>query len=393
MINLEQYIVPESRSISIVPQLEEPRSPSRRPELTLCLIYIKSLQKLSSLDAFLIAGLELSFSDELFKEWKTELHHLKSKTPTLQDVERFFKDQLQLIDSATPTKSMNKTSGGTQPSTSILSSKKAKPILLSHTRRSCVHYQQDHSLHQCDSFNKLSVEDRDKFARNHQLCLNCLTVWHRGFECSSKYSCRQCGAWHHTLLHRNKRPMVNTTTSMKETPEVVPAQVNISHTLKTENIAISPTCQVLVEGPHGTVKARAFIDGGSHVSLATHRLANQLKLTKARQLARFSGLTGAVLANSTHTATLHLISPDDPDKVLPLTVSLLDFIIPETPPIDASAVRNNPAFNKLPLADPNFDKGGHVDMLLGIGVRPWIYLNGRVTTNDDTLAVYQTVYG
>ncbi len=356
---------------------------------------IKSLQKYehSSLDAFLIAGLELSFSDELFKEWKTELHHLKSKTPTLQDVERFFKDQLQLIDSATPTKSMNKTSGGTQPSTSILSSKKAKPILLSHTRRSCVHCQQDHSLHQCDSFNKLSVEDRDKFARNHQLCLNCLTVGHRGFECSSKYSCRQCGARHHTLLHRNKRPMVNTTTSMKETSEVVPAQVNISRTLKTEDIAISPTCQVIVEGPHGTVKARAFIDGGSHVSLATHRLANQLKLTKARQLARFSGLTGAVLANSTHTATLRLISPDDPDKVLPLTVSLLDSIIPETPPIDASAVRNNPAFNKLPLADPNFDKGGHVDMLLGIGVRPWIYLNGRVTTNDDTLAAYQTVYG
>ncbi len=32
-------------------------------------------------------------------------------------------------------------------------------------------------------------------------------------------------------------------------------------------------------------------------------------------------------------------------------------------------------------------------MLLGIGVRPWIDLNGRVTTNDDTLAAYQTVYG
>ncbi len=32
-------------------------------------------------------------------------------------------------------------------------------------------------------------------------------------------------------------------------------------------------------------------------------------------------------------------------------------------------------------------------MLLGIGVRPSIYLNGRVTTNDDTLAAYQTVYG
>ncbi len=40
MINLEKYIVPESRSISIVPQLEEPRSRSRRPP-------IKSMNKTS----------------------------------------------------------------------------------------------------------------------------------------------------------------------------------------------------------------------------------------------------------------------------------------------------------------------------------------------------------
>lgn len=49
-------------------------------------------------------------------------------------------------------------------------------------------------------------------------------------------------------------------------------------------------------------------------------------------------------------------------------------------------------YSKLPLADSDFDIGGCVDLLLRIGVKPWLYLNGRATSDSNTVAAYQTVF-
>ncbi len=59
----------------------------------------------------------------------------------------------------------------------------------------------DHYLINCVDFNKLSSEERLKFARSHSLCFNCLAPKHGYARCNSKAKCDKCDKFHCSLLH------------------------------------------------------------------------------------------------------------------------------------------------------------------------------------------------
>ena len=64
--------------------------------------------------------------------------------------------------------------------------------------------QENHKLHSCQYFLKLSVPERMKYARTKQVCFNCLQAGHGVGACTSKFTCRDCKMKHHTLLHKDK---------------------------------------------------------------------------------------------------------------------------------------------------------------------------------------------
>ena len=66
-----------------------------------------------------------------------------------------------------------------------------------------------------------------------------------------------------------------------------------------------------MEGPGGKVKARALIDPGSAVSLATNRLAATVKAEKIKRTTNMSGLQSSQLPGSKYTVSLKLSSVYD----------------------------------------------------------------------------------
>ena len=240
----------------------------------------------------------------------------------------------------------------------------------------------------------MSVEDRNSKVRSNNLCLNCFSPGHRVADCRSRYSCKSCGSRHHSLLHKQKTSPQSTST---EQPEAAPQRtlvaLGVSRTLTPDDTPLSPTCQVLVEGPNGVVKARALLDSGAHISLATTRLANRLHLPRQKRLTSLSGVGGAHTMDSRQTATFRLISPIDPNDTLPVTAALLKEVVPDTPLVNTDVIFNEASFRSLSPADPDVGTAEKIDLLLGTGVRPWISLNGLVCNKDKTISAHQTVYG
>ena len=141
------------------------------------------------------------------------------------------------------------------------------------------------------------------------------------------------------------------------------------------------------------MKTRALIHSGAHVSLASTHLAHTLKLPRRKHLTRLSGVAGAHTIDSHYTATIKLISPDDPTETLSLTVVLLKNVLPDMEPIDSKAIRDDVAFKGLKFADPDYDRAGKIDLLLGVGVCAWLTLRGSIVNKERTITASQTLYG
>lgn len=173
-----------------------------------------------------------------------------------------------------------------------------------------------HPLFVCTVFNQMSIQGRKEHIWSKNLCSNCLAPGHQNRDCRSWASCRQCGGRHHSLIHKERRaqPSVNVITSVINDTllpvETVPlncsvvANSNITGLINPSINVISPnrdgpitnpinpitnslsppnclmmTSKVLIKGPGGRqVIARALLDSGSSMTLASTRLAKSAQL-------------------------------------------------------------------------------------------------------------------
>ena len=67
--------------------------------------------------------------------------------------------------------------------------------------RKCSFCDEVHSILRCNKLIGLKPEDIKAKAVQLQLCFNCLRGGHLQPDCPSKFTCRECGLKHHTLLH------------------------------------------------------------------------------------------------------------------------------------------------------------------------------------------------
>lgn len=58
----------------------------------------------------------------------------------------------------------------------------------------------NHALYSCNSFNEMTQDDRSRFVKARNLCLNCTSSLHTTNACKSQRSCGICHQRHHTLL-------------------------------------------------------------------------------------------------------------------------------------------------------------------------------------------------
>jgi len=131
-----------------------------------------------------------------------------------------------------------------------------------------------HWIQNCSKFNALNVDDRWKRTREVKLCLSCLIPGHQAKDCRRKKKCGKdgCQRHHHPLLHGD-----NNVQQVTETPVETVEEVNLMDNNYNSD-TIMQIIPVRVSGPKGEVKAYAFVDNGSSLSLVTSQLADQLGL-------------------------------------------------------------------------------------------------------------------
>ena len=251
-----------------------------------------------------------------------------------------------------------------------------------------------HPLYLCAVFKAKSVEEKFNAASRLKVCTNCLSFNHFARNCPSCRSCKNCGGRHHSYLHCQHTPMRRTesTTEQQPAPTASNTQATLSsNTVRGEVRVILGVCQVTVAHRSRLQKARALLDSGSHMSFVTSRLSQLLKVKKICEPTRLTGISQTEVSDCNFKAEISLISDGHP--FIPLKAVILDKITGDLPGFHLSNVKNKPFLQGLPLADPNFDHPGRIDMLLGLDILDEIMLPGRCSSDDRTLHSWETIFG
>lgn len=140
----------------------------------------------------------------------------------------------------------------------------------------CIMCPEQHRLLTCDSFNKLSVPERQYVFFKNKLCYKCLYPGHQVRQCRGGY-CAKCGKKHNTKLHNEIK--VKPTSTNDQVPSAPGSSVvtyveqadNDPATRKQVMLATAVVCLINADGHQ--VYCRAILDSGSQVCLITKECA------------------------------------------------------------------------------------------------------------------------
>ena len=154
------------------------------------------------------------------------------------------------------------------------------------------------------------------------------------------------------------------------------------------------TCQVMVETPQGVVKARALLDTGSSASFVSERLAQALHLRRSTQNARICGIAGLQHSDGKQSVTQIIISSmQSSGKKHKVNAFIVPQITGNLPMYPSPPTQNWKHLDGLTLADPDYNKTGRIDILLGIGVFVDVIRFGRRSGPHDSPTALNTEFG
>ena len=240
-----------------------------------------------------------------------------------------------------------------------------------------------HQLYQYPTFKGMGLEQKRQTAQTAQACFNCLTAGHSIRACASHRSCKICGQCHHTLLHREEaRPAPVQPSHPPAAPPAVPALTTRTSEAKT---TLFMTCQVVVAIQTGQLRARAIIDSASALFLVTSRVAAQLQSKKFRRSMNITGLQGTQVSSSKYCTNLCLSPLDNPSLQYKISPAIVDKITTELSTVASAGVRGSPKLWGIRLADPEFDRLGRIDLLLGVDIYLQLMLSGMISIPQEEL--------
>ena len=251
--------------------------------------------------------------------------------------------------------------------------------------------QEKHQLYSCAKFRSLSHAGKMSLLRSKNYCLNCLRPGHFVKKCRSLNHCKHCQRPHHTLLHQEKEDAAaKPVTPAATTPT---SESTTMHVSVSSNILLM-TCQVMVETPEGIVKARALLDTGSSASFVTERLAQTLHLRRFTQDAKICGIAGIPHSDGKQAVTQFLVSSAHSPG---MRYNVNAFIVPQitgNQPVCAVSLNQNwKHIEGLVLADPEYNKPGKIDVLLGVDVFIEVIHHGRRSGPQNTPTALNTEFG
>ncbi|XP_065084920.1 uncharacterized protein LOC135707118 [Ochlerotatus camptorhynchus] len=268
----------------------------------------------------------------------------------------------------------------------------------------CPACSEKHLLHQCSTFNKLSVSQRRELVTQRSLCWNCFRSGHQARACKSKFSCRTCQARHHTSLH-DAAPKKTTPAVPSNPPMQQPAPSTSAHA-GTSGSAHPPEVSMAIQSNHSTVlletvvlivvdqhgkefTVRALLDSASMSNFITKRLANALVTQRTAVDVAVSGLGESVKQIKRQiTATIK-------SKTNTFS-STLEFLVMKKPSANLPTIAiNTAAWNlpSVPLADPHFNIPGMIDIIIGGECYHEIHTGNRIALGNGLPLLVETHFG
>ncbi|XP_062534375.1 uncharacterized protein LOC134203540 [Armigeres subalbatus] len=271
----------------------------------------------------------------------------------------------------------------------------------------CPACSQNHQLHQCPTFNELSISQRRELVVQRSLCRNCFRLGHQARVCRSRFSCRTCQARHHTMLHENVA-VSNSTTTPIETSTISAQQPNLSTPViaGTSGSAHPPEVSMAIQSKHSTVlletvslfivdyngrrfPVRALLDSASMSNFITKKLANDLGIRRTSVDVTVAGLGESVKKVKRQiTATIE-------SKTSSFSTTL-EFLVMRKPTASLPTVLINTAAWNMPnvrLADPHFNIPSMIDIIIGGECYHEIHTGSRLSIGDGLPLLVDTRFG
>ncbi|XP_062556845.1 uncharacterized protein LOC134221673 [Armigeres subalbatus] len=283
--------------------------------------------------------------------------------------------------------------------------------------RSCPVCSSQHFLYQCESFAKMTVNEKEGFVRRNKLCRNCLRRGHMAKDCSSESYCRKCRGRHHTQLC-----YVSKSDSTSNAASSQPASVNqlvsssapsqpsmpsgsqtstptvhtgitscISSDGSRTKVLLATAIVMMVDDEGSEHPVRALLDSGSECCFATERVAQRMRVRRSRVNLPIAGIGQA----STEVRCKFLATVKS--RVSSYSTTIEAFVLPKVT-IDLPSISVDASSWTLPtgiqLADPSFYQSGAVDLVLGAEVFFDLFnVAGRIPLGDTLPPLINSVFG
>lgn len=364
-------------------------------------------------DYILLYNLQSKIPSSTFLKWEEELgssreipkfdqflKFLENRFRTLEMIEIPFKEK----DSRKPqktlhTKSVSSNFGGNSneksqnkslhkpkiPKASTSSLGQAQNSNTKKAPATCAICNQAHFTSHCNRFKNNTVDVRRQLAAQYNLCFNCLGSSHTFDVCYSTRTCIYCKQAHHSLLHIHESVSAphrnaNTThlTTNNQTIPPVFSHVNQENSYQNgqqssafyasngyQGVRILGTALVrLVNSSGYAITARALLDSGADDNYITNSAVQNAGLQKYPAAAAITGLNDVTVGSSEFKVNFKIESLDGSFNY-DSSASVVETITSKMPSTYVDS-ENFGFLNNLPLADPNFNHPGKIQLLLGV---------------------------
>jgi hypothetical protein len=229
----------------------------------------------------------------------------------------------------------------------------------------------NHFIHQCTNFLKLSVADRISQVQTLKLCNNCLRNNHETNQCNSKSTCKTCKAAHNSLLHVEQ---INQFTNVNSVPST--SNNHCGHQPDKYFECLLSTAEVLISDNKGKIHTcRALIDNGSQSHFITKNLCKKLNLQTNVVEHVIRGINQSQ-SKITEMAEV-VISSKYKGYTVKIDCLVLEKITNNLPRTSFGA-GNLKIPSNIALADVNFNVSGPIDLLLGAQIFFELLRTGKV---------------
>ena len=211
----------------------------------------------------------------------------------------------------------------------------------------------------------------------------------------------KCNRRHNTLLHTDEilKPKQSIVNQLNEThsgesvesPGSSKDDTTLTNVANMNMQAVLPTAMVKIKDGLGQMRVvRALLDSGSQASFIDETVFNQLKLRRKPAQVSISGLASSGITTK-GVAKVEILSRFNHSAIK------TDLFILERLPImlPSNSINLNEInfVQKSHLADPDFNKVGKIDMLLGADVFFNILQDGKITSPNSTIMAQNTIFG